>query len=129
MSEVNNKQIGGDHYRAPIQHWDYVEYNGLRYLEGCATKYATRNRKKHEDPTQDLQKAVHYVEKLQDLHRNGVIEPRTAPTPLSPEDFARANGLTPNEAEVIRALTFWEADPELTATIALLNRMIEEARS
>lgn len=123
---VNEKQVGGDHYRAPIQHWDYVEYNGLRYLEGCATKYVTRCRKKHGDPRQDLEKAIHYVEKIQDLYRNGVLLPRPAPVVITPGDFAAANGLTEDEAEVVRLLTFWESDPELTAAINLLRKMVAE---
>ncbi len=125
---VNEKQVGGDHYRSKVQHWDYVELNGLRYTEGCATKYATRNRKKHESPLQDLEKAVHYVEKVQDLHRNGYLPPRTAPMVLSFEDFVESNGLTTNEAEFVRILTFWEADPELTRALELLREMIEEVR-
>lgn len=125
---VNEKQVGGDHYRSKVQHWDYVELNGLRYTEGCATKYATRNRKKHESPLEDLEKAVHYVEKVQDLHRNGYLQPRTAPMLLSFEDFVESNGLTTNEAEFVRILTFWEADPELTRALELLREMIEEVR-
>lgn len=123
---VNEKQVGGEHYRSPVQHWDYVEQNGLRYTEGCATKYATRNRKKHEDPRQDLEKAIHYVEKVQDLYRNGVLLPRSAPVVITPDAFAAANGLTEDEAEVVRILTFWESDPELTAALSLLRKMIAE---
>lgn len=124
---VNDKQVGGDHYKnGKCEHWDYVELNGLRYTEGCATKYATRNRKKHEDPHQDLEKAVHYVEKVQDLHRNGVLAPRTAPIVITPEEFAHSNDLTENEAEVVRLLTFWESDPELTRAIELLREMTAE---
>ena len=122
---VNEKQVGGEHYRSPVQHWDYVELNGLRYTEGCATKYATRNRKKHEDPRMDLEKAIHYVEKVQDMYRNGVLLPRPAPVVITPEEFATANGLTEDEAEVVRILTFWESDPELTRAIELLREMIE----
>ena len=123
---VNEKQVGGDHYRSRCQHWDYAELNGLRYTEGCATKYATRNRKKHEDPRMDLEKAIHYVEKVQDLYRNGVLLPRSAPVVITPEEFATANWLTEDEAEVVRILTFWESDPELTAALNLLRKMLEE---
>lgn len=124
---VNEKQVGGDHYKnGKCEHWDYAELNGLRYTEGCATKYATRNRKKHEDPRMDLEKAIHYVEKVQDLYRNGVLLPRPAPVVITPEEFATANGLTEDEAEVVRILTFWESDPELTAARNLLLKMLAE---
>lgn len=122
---VNEKQVGGEHYRSKVQHWDYVELNGLRYTEGCATKYATRNRKKGQQ-RQDLEKAIHYVEKVQDLHRNGYLHPRTAPMVISLVDFVESNELTENEAEVVRILTYWEADPELTRALEILREMIEE---
>jgi len=122
---VNEKQVGGEHYRSKVQHWDYVELNGLRYTEGCATKYATRNRKKGQQ-RQDLEKAIHYVEKVQDLHRNGYLHPRTAPMVVSLVDFVESNELTENEAEVVRILTYWEADPELTRALEILREMIEE---
>jgi len=133
MSDVNNKQVGGDHYRSKVQHWDYVELNGLGYLEGCATKYATRNRKKHEDPTQDLEKAVHYVEKAQALHLAGLKRPRVSgrnavPLRITVEEFAEANNLTSNEEQVVRILTFWQDAADLQTAIELIQDMIAEAR-
>lgn len=128
MSDVNNKQVGGDHYRSKVQHWDYVELNGLGYLEGCATKYATRNRKKHEDPTQDLEKAVHYVEKAQALYLAGFKVPRSGLLRITVEEFAEANGLTSNEEQVVRILTFWQDAADLQTAIELIQDMIAEAR-
>lgn len=133
MSDVNNKQVGGDHYRSKVQHWDYVELNGLGYLEGCATKYATRNRKKHEDSTQDLEKAVHYVEKAQALYLAGLKRPRVSgrnavPLRITVEEFAEANGLTSNEEQVVRILTFWQDAADLQTAIELIQDMIAEAR-
>lgn len=122
----NERQVGGDHYKnGKCEHWDYVELNGLRYTEGCATKYATRNRKKGQQ-RQDLEKAIHYVEKVQDMYRNGYLHPRTAPMVVSLVDFVESNGLTTNEAEFVRILTFWESDPELTRAIELLREMIKD---
>ena len=59
---ANERQVGGTHYQAEIQHWDYVLANGLGYLEGQITKYVTRWRKK--GGVEDLEKARHYLEKL-----------------------------------------------------------------
>src|SRR6185369_13146900 len=73
-SNANSRQVGGDHYKTEIEHWDFVESNGIGYLEGCATKYVTRARKKN--GRQDLEKAVHYVDKIIDLEQEGV---KTAP--------------------------------------------------
>ena len=63
---VNDKQVAGSHYKSKIQHWDFVELNELRYIEGCATKYVTRWRGKHNYP--DLLRKV-YDRFANDLRR------------------------------------------------------------
>jgi len=40
------KQVGGDHYAAEYQHWDWAGETQLGYLESAATKYVSRWRKK-----------------------------------------------------------------------------------
>lgn len=65
---ANDKQIGGTHYRVVPgeQHWDRIyRMFGPGYLIGCATKYIERH--KHKGGRQDLEKAVHYIEKLIEL--------------------------------------------------------------
>lgn len=71
----NDRQVGGDHYAlgGDYQHWDMIELNGIGYLEGCATKYLARWKRK--GGVEDLRKAEHYVEKLNALRRLG-REPR-----------------------------------------------------
>lgn len=63
---ANDKQIAGTHYQGTYQHWDFVEDTGIGYLLGCATKYISRWRKKN--GTQDLEKALHYLEKYQEKY-------------------------------------------------------------
>lgn len=58
---ANDKQIGGEHYKAQYQHWDFVCDTGMHYLLGCATKYVSRWRKKN--GVEDLKKSLHYIEK------------------------------------------------------------------
>lgn len=58
---VNDHQIGGDHYKSEYQHWDFVIATGQNYLQGCATKYISRWRRK--DGLIALEKALHYVDK------------------------------------------------------------------
>lgn len=58
---ANLTQVAGDHYRSPIQHWDYVVANRLNYFEAQITKYVTRCRKKN--GLQDLEKAQHFLQK------------------------------------------------------------------
>jgi hypothetical protein len=68
--DANEMQVGGNHYNAPYQHWDFVvDALHNRYLEGQVTKYVTRWRKKN--GIQDLQKACHYLKKLIELFVDG----------------------------------------------------------
>lgn len=65
MSEhVNDKQIGGDHYQAGFQHWDWILMVALPYLPATVTKYLTRWKKKN--GIQDLEKSLHYLDKFID---------------------------------------------------------------
>ena len=57
----NVKQVGGDHYSAEYQHWDWCADTGMPYLEGTASKYLTRWKKK--GGNLDLEKALSYVNK------------------------------------------------------------------
>lgn len=55
------EQVGGDHYKADIQHWDVMEDADVAYLEATASKYIVRWRKK--GGPQDLEKAATYLER------------------------------------------------------------------
>ena len=59
---ANETQVGGTHYQAVIQTWDYILSHDLGFLEGNIIKYVTRYRKKN--GVQDLEKALHYLNKL-----------------------------------------------------------------
>jgi hypothetical protein len=62
---ANEEQVGGEHYKTVIQHWDYVVATGLDYFQGQITKYVTRWPKK--GGVQDLYKARHFLEKYIEL--------------------------------------------------------------
>ena len=63
MSEANAVQHGGTHYKIKaIQPWDYIEANGIGFIDGNAVKYLTRWRDK--GGFEDLKKARHYIDKL-----------------------------------------------------------------
>jgi len=64
---ANDKQIGGDHYdKTGEQHWDrQFRMYGPGYFVGCATKYIERYKGKN--GKQDLEKAVHFLQKLIEL--------------------------------------------------------------
>ena len=74
---ANTQQIGGSHYASAYQHWDYVWRLKLGYFPGQITKYALRWRKKN--GAQDLEKAVHFAEKYQELLAAGLEEPTLSP--------------------------------------------------
>lgn len=69
-SYANNKQVGGEHYKKHkgYEPWDVVNAWGLGYLDGTALKYIARWRDKN--GVQDLQKAVHFLEKLIEQEQN-----------------------------------------------------------
>lgn len=64
---ANKKQIGGSHYKlGGEEHWDRQwRLFGAGYFVGCATKYIERYHQKN--GIEDLQKAIHFIEKLIEL--------------------------------------------------------------
>jgi hypothetical protein len=66
---ANDYQISGDHYRTPIQHWDFVVANGLDHFQAAITKYVVRWRRK--GGIEDLKKAQHYLAKYMELIEAG----------------------------------------------------------
>lgn len=78
---ANDRQVGGDHYdKKGEQHWDRIfRLYGRGYFVGCATKYLERYHLKN--GKQDLDKAIHFIEKLRELEYPTVgIEPEGAAT-------------------------------------------------
>lgn len=60
--DVMKKQVGGNHYKKKIQPWDIVDTYELNFYEGGALKYILR-RKDPMKRIEDLEKAIHYLEK------------------------------------------------------------------
>lgn len=71
MSNANEKQIGGDHYKkGGEEHWDrQYRLFGAGYFIGCITKYVERYNEKN--GVEDLEKAQHFIEKLIELESAG----------------------------------------------------------
>src|SRR2546421_213828 len=63
--KANERQIGGTHYqyksKSGQEHWDVVYDFDLDYFQGQITKYVMRW--KNKGGVQDLEKAMHYLEK------------------------------------------------------------------
>lgn len=68
-----NKQVGGSHYKKhTIQPWHIIDDYELDFYLGNAVKYILRDKESH---VEDLQKAIHYIErKLELLQENPSAE-------------------------------------------------------
>ena len=101
----NQSQIGGDHYRTEnagaMQPWDAVHALGLDYYHGCAVKYLVRFAAK--GGAQDLDKAVHYLRKREELELPAWGGPR-----LALEAWAKSLGEP--RADMVRLAVMGNAD-------------------
>jgi hypothetical protein len=99
-TEANSRQVGGDHYKTSIQHWDYVIANDIPYLEAQIIKYVTRWRKKN--GIQDLRKAQHFLDKLIEINEPPSLRQ------LDETDL-RMMGIAPlDETDLARKLAFFK---------------------
>lgn len=61
-------QIGGNHYKDfKIQPTEFIHKNNLTFLQGCVIKRVCRYNKKG-TPVEDLEKCIHEITMLQELH-------------------------------------------------------------
>lgn len=123
-TSANERQIGGSHYASSLQHWDLIELYGIGYLEGCATKYVTRARKKN--GLQDLHKADHYVQKLLELYEAGRRVPRGVVPMRVLIQFSDENKLEVLESAVIMALCTWNTRAHLLGARKDLRDLITQ---
>lgn len=105
---ANEGQIGGAHYKSEYQHWDLVLDTGMGYLEGCATKYVARWRKK--GGIEDLQKALHYGVKLVETGKEKtIVSPGAKEFILTKvSEFCVINECDVDQLKIIRAFTLGE---------------------
>lgn len=124
---ANERQVGGTHYAATYQHWDFVVDANLSYLEGQITKYLDRHAKKA--GRQDLEKAGHYLEKLIEVVNQGRYHPhgrqRFGTPPLARYIAARP-ALTSAEKRILGALFCWGRVDELVEIRGILEAFIKE---
>lgn len=104
--KANDRQIGGDHYKKAgetgEEHWDrQYRLFGRGYFIGCSTKYIERAHLKNGRP--DLEKAIHFIEKLLELEYPEPASMGLPPPPAwaNPEhaplpSFPRPVGVYPN---------------------------------
>jgi len=59
-------QAGGNHYKdMKVQPVEYIQANGLDYLQGNVVKYITRHKAKN--GAEDIRKAIHYCQLILEL--------------------------------------------------------------
>lgn len=135
MSEVNKHQVGGTHYKTSYEHWDLLLDLGLGidYLIGQATKYVSRWRKKN--GVQDLQKALHFVNKLIENKRficfehysqRATGEHVVAATRKEVARFAAVNQLSDQEADFCELLVLKDSESDLFQARDILLAIIEQ---
>lgn len=122
---ANDKQVGGDHYRAGVQHWDVAVALKLGYFEGQITKYVSRWRKKN--GVQDLEKAQHFLDKL--IENWEILQP---PPDLNREyqvnfvtRFVEGSNIRGVERDIVLGVFFWRDGLDLKEVRQKLQWLIE----
>lgn len=123
--DVNKRQVGGDHYKVAMEHWDWAIALGLPYLEGTATKYIARWKRKN--GIEDLEKARHYLEKLIDCGMD-VYQIRRTNITIATADFVVANSLDGREAMICLLIATWRNKEELCHAFMLLSELIDDLK-
>lgn len=125
---ANRRQVAGQHYAAKIQHWDYViDALDGRYLEGNITKYVCRHRKKN--GLQDLEKAMHYLDKLEECVHAGKVRPLSRVSNFDMAAFISDNGLNTYEAFIVKRLSYWYREDHLTLVRKEIQTLIDIAKA
>jgi hypothetical protein len=120
--KANESQIGGTHYKTEYEHWDLVIAIPLGYLEGCATKYVARWRKK--GGIQDLMKAMHYLNKLMEVAGHPYRNIPHVEIDVEVSRFVDANNLTALERKFIHTLCTYREPVDLLVAFDCLNEII-----
>lgn len=121
---ANTMQVGGDHYKTAYEHWDLIEDHGIGYLEGYATKYISRWRKKGGLP--DLEKALHCLSKLIEKVQHSGRKPRGIVPHAEIVRFSQANDLGTFEDSLVFMLCRWENLEMLQIARERLDRFVYE---
>ncbi len=123
--DPNSMQVDGMHYRTEYQVWDFVENNGLGSLEHAIIKYICRWRDKG-DGTVDLQKAIHYIDKLIELHLNRYRVPKGIAPISDVEHFCGVQNLSPTEDYVVKRISRWSCCDDLVTCRKWICDLIKE---
>lgn len=125
---ANDKQVAGFHYKpnnGGVQHWDYCVGVNVPYLEAAASKYLTRWRKKN--GLQDVQKALHYMEKRLESYDKGVgVLKGARKNTMMFEKFITDNGISREEERVLDRVMHWQHRGILVEAIVRIEAIIRQ---
>ncbi len=114
---ANERQVGGAHYKTgSIQHWDLMVDHDIDYLRGCATAYIARHRRKN--GAEDLEKAVHFLQKYQESESRGSM--RSVCSIASLLKWASAAGLSAQEVLIMYHIL---CSPRIDEAISLIQML------
>lgn len=126
-TSINDMQVGGAHYKTSFQHWDWVRKMRLGYLEGCATKYVVRWRKK--GGFEDLKKALHYLNKLIEYDEARQLPYERTYLRDQTISFAHAQNSTELERDFLTEIATWSTPADLRRAREWLLELMNEADS
>lgn len=93
MNDSLKKQVDGSHYKdMGIQPWEIIAKNKLDYFEGAALKYLLRWKEK--DGVIDLDKIIHYIERIKEMALAGNYGEK-----FLPKESQGCGGESPKECE------------------------------
>lgn len=122
---ANETQVGGTHYKNRFQHWDLAHELDLGYYEGQISKYLTRHRTKK--GKEDVEKALHFTEKLQELATLHARQPRHKYSTMARMvEYAEANKLLPLELACITSICNWSVVQDLEMLQERIGRLMRE---
>ena len=125
MTTANDRQVGGSHYQCDYQTWDFLaDAHGIPYHIGNAIKYIQRYRSK--SGLQDLEKAIHYIDKIIELAPNHRY-PQAMVRRGDLQRYLDTNGIEDAVArQAIGLLLYPEAiEDELTICKGLVQHLID----
>lgn len=136
IPKTNQRQVGGDHYKAAFQHWDWAEAVGLGCLEYGATKYILPNRRAKKGGIDDLKKAIHFIEKLIEVGRpnrvyfkdpgdiavKGVLFQEAI---LLTNKMCDQAGCSPFERDIILAIMCWDQAGDLNTVRTMIEDLMD----
>lgn len=126
--DPNAIQIGGTHYKNEYQVWDFYENNGLGVMEASIIRYICRWRDKGNGAI-DLEKAIHYLDKLIDLYQYHRRVPKGCAAIDDIRHFSMLQDLNTTEEFIICKISRWSCYDDLSACRISIMELIKEVSS